>query len=250
MADPADALDPDLSGQVVSMTFFRFSRWRDRFWAFAQMGLARAPLQRIPELQFFKLMGAGTGEGFTPVPDTGAVAILAVWPDLRTARHRIAEAAVYRAYRTRASEVWTVFLTPRTAWGAWGGQMPFQPRGRGYGGAVVALTRATLKPPVLFRFWRRVPSISRAIGADPNVIFKLGVGELPWLHQMTFSIWPDTGAMAAFARADGPHARAIRAVRDGDWFAEELYARFALIGAEGRWGGRDPLAGLAVPIPA
>ena len=125
--------------------------------------------------------------------------------------------------------------------------MPFQPRPGRFDGPVVALTRATLRPSILLRFWARVPRISRAIGADPNVIFKAGVGEVPWLHQMTFSIWPDTASMAAFARSpDGAHAQAIRAVRDGDWFAEELYARFALLRAEGTWGRRDPLAPRAV----
>jgi spheroidene monooxygenase len=39
--------------------------------------------------------------------------------------------------------------------------------------------------------------------------------------------------MAEFARADGPHARAIKAVRDGGWFREELYARFRVDAVEG-----------------
>ncbi len=62
------------------------------------------------------------------------------------------------------------------------------------------------------------------------------------MHQITFSIWPDTETMADFARADGPHARAIRAVRDGDWFSEELYARFHILGDTGSWHGVSPLA--------
>ena len=51
------------------------------------------------------------------------------------------------------------------------------------------------------------------------MLFKIGIGEVPLLQQVTFSIWPDTASMAAFARADGPHARAIRAVREGGWFS-------------------------------
>jgi spheroidene monooxygenase len=95
-----------------------------------------------------------------------------------------------------------------------------------------------------------VPGISDVIGTDPNVAFKIGIGEVPLLHQVTFSIWPDTASMAAFARGDGPHGRAIRAVREGNWFAEELYARFQLLGSEGTWQGRDPLAGLTLPLAA
>jgi spheroidene monooxygenase len=91
------------------------------------------------------------------------------------------------------------------------------------------------------KFWGRTPDISARIGRDANVLFKAGIGEVPWLHQVTFSVWPDTAAMAAFARADGPHAAAIRAVRSEGWFSEELYARFAVLAHAGTWGGRDPL---------
>ena len=91
------------------------------------------------------------------------------------------------------------------------------------------------------KFWGRVPDISTRIGLDENVAFKIGIGEVPWLHQVTFSIWPSAHAMAEFARKDGPHAQAIRAVREGAWFREELYARFAVTGEHGAWDGESPL---------
>ena len=47
--------------------------------------------------------------------------------------------------------------------------------------------------------------------------------------------------MNAFARKSGPHARAIRAVREEGWFREELYARFRVTDATGTWHGRPPL---------
>lgn len=236
---------PRVSNQIVTLCFFRFEGLTNKLWAFAQMGLARIALARLPGLGFFKLMGAGTGEGFTPVPDTGAVAVLTTWPDIETARRQIETAPVFRRYRAHAAEVWVVHLAPRSVWGEWAGRQPFVATPAPLDGPVVALTRATVKPTALLRFWRRVPDISGAIGTDPNVLFKVGVGEVPWVHQMTFSIWPDTDTMAAFARADGPHARAIRAVRAGNWFREELYARFAVVDSHGTWRGRDPLAGPA-----
>ena len=100
---------------------------------------------------------------------------------------------------------------------------------------LAALTRATLRPRHVLRFWRRVPKISEAIAGDKNVAFKIGIGEVPLLHQVTFSIWPDSRALSNFAHTDGPHANAIRAVRQGNWFAEELYARFRVVGTLGRW---------------
>lgn len=210
-----------------------------RIWVLGQMGAARLSFRAIPEVQFWKLCGSGTGEGFTPIPNTQVWAILAVWEDESTAEGMVANADVYCRWRDRADENWTIFLGPTSARGAWSGKAPFDPvwatPEAGSGLPMAALTRATIKPGALPRFWGREPDVSRAIGNDPNVLFKIGIGEVPWLHQVTFSVWPDTEAMANFARKDGPHARAIRAVREGGWFKEELYARFRVLGTTGAW---------------
>jgi spheroidene monooxygenase len=216
------------------------------------MGLARLSLRHEDQARFWKLCGSGTGHGFTPRPNWGVWSILAVWPDLATAEDRVALNPVWQRWRARAQESWTVYMNPISARGTWAGANPFAPDTLPATtvGPLAALTRATVKPSRALRFWNRVPGISDVIGADPNVAFKIGIGEVPLLHQVTFSIWPDTASMAAFARGDGPHGRAIRAVREGNWFAEELYARFQLLGSEGTWQGRDPLAGLTLPLAA
>jgi len=227
--------------QVVSLSFYRFGPLTARLWAFAMMGLARPAMARVPDIGFWKLCGSGTGEGFTPRPNTAVYAVLATWPDLETAQSRLADTALFRRYRSRAEESWTVFLAPQSVRGAWSGVAPFATSDTPVtGGPLAALTRATVKPGLMRRFWGRVPDISRVIGRDPNVMFKIGIGEVPWLHQVTFSIWPDAARMAAFARS-GPHGDAIRAVRAEGWFQEELYARFALLGDIGTWGGASPL---------
>lgn len=232
--------------QIVSLSFFRFAPGLSRLWAFAMMGLARPALARVPGIGFWKLCGSGTGEGFTPRPNTGVYAILATWPDLATAQRQTAEAPIFRRYARRAVECYTLFMQTTSVRGAWSGTTPFEPEGTTDTGPVAALTRATIRPLVALRFWRRVPDISAVIGTDPNVAFKIGIGEVPLLHQVTFSVWPDTARMAAFARHDGPHARAIRAVRDGDWFREELYARFNIVAERGTWQGAKPLQHLGV----
>jgi len=229
--------------QVVSLSFFRFQSRRARLWAFAMMGLARGPMARLPGIGFWKLCGSGTGEGFTPIPNTAVYAILATWPDEATARQSLASAKIFNRYRAKAGESWTVFMTTDSARGAWSGQTPFVPSTAPKSGPLAALTRATIKPGILAKFWGRVPDISGVIGTDPNVLFKMGIGEVPWLHQVTFSIWPDAKAMTNFART-GPHAEAIKAVRQEGWFKEELYARFTLISETGTWGGSSPLTKL------
>lgn len=231
--------------QSVSLSFFRFPSVAARLWALGMMGAARFALPKVPDIGFWKLCGSGTGEGFTPVPNTSVYAILATWPDLETARARTAEARIFQRYRNRSAEDWTVFLAPTSTRGAWSGERPFTISQEGGDGPLAALTRATVKPSVAAKFWKQVPDISDVIGDDPNVLFKIGIGEVPLLHQVTFSIWPDTQTMAAFARhPSGPHQRAIDAVRQGNWFREELYARFAVTGDAGTWGGSSPLTQL------
>lgn len=232
--------------QVVSLSFFRYNALPARLWAFAMMGLARGPMARIADIGFWKLCGSGTGEGFTPVPNTAVYAVLATWPDHDTAKARISEAGIFRRFRRRADENWTVYMTTQSARGEWSGALPFSVSNSAESGALAVLTRATIKPRILMRFWSRVPNISRVIGKDPNVAFKIGIGEVPWLHQITFSIWPDAERMAGFART-GHHAEAIRAVRDEGWFREELYARFKVLSDQGSWNGTSPLKGLESP---
>ncbi len=225
----------------MSLSVFRFPSAGARLWVLGQMGAARLSFMRMKDVGFWKLCGSGTGEGFTPRPNTAVWAILATWPDEETARRNCRETPVYRRWRAHASEDWTVFMSPTSARGAWSGVEPFQAEPDASPGPIAALTRATVKPSVLAKFWGRVPDIQNVIGDDPNVAFKIGIGEVPWLHQVTFSIWPDQASMDAFARKSGPHARAIRAVREEGWFKEELYARFRVLGDAGQWGGHSPL---------
>lgn len=208
------------------------------------MILARRPLHQDPRLRFFKLCGSGTGEGFTPTPNLQVWAIMSAFDSEADARAVVAESPVWRRWRKRASEAWTIYLDPISARGFWAGTNPFQPSpdAQAGDGPLVALTRATVKLQSALKFWRRAPRISDSIGANPDVMFKIGIGEVPLLHQVTFSIWPNVKAMAAFARGETPHGRAIRSVREENWLDEELYARFRILGTEGSWEGRDPLS--------
>ena len=225
----------------MTLSVFRFDAPSARLWAFVQMGAARIDFWRDRSVGFWKLCGSGPRGRFTPGTDGSVWAILATWPDEETARERVADAPVYRRWRSHAAEVATLLLKPGSTRGRWSGQEPFEVEDATLTGPVAALTRATIRPSRLVKFWTEAPDVQGAIDADPNVLFKVGLGEVPFLHQMTFSVWPDTASMTAFARRDGPHANAIRAVRDGDYFSEELYARFSVLDATGTWEGAPPL---------
>ena len=228
--------------QIVAISFFRFEGVFQKLWAFSQMGFARRKLKKIKQISFFKLFGSGVGEGFTPYPNTSVYAILSVWNNLGEAENNIEEREIYENYRTHSIENWTVFLSPISSKGYWDKTNPFKPNKNEFkkkDHMLAALTRATIKPKIMLKFWSKVPAISKVIGNDKNVLFKMGLGEIPWFHQVTFSIWPNAKTMADFARKDGPHAKAIKSVREGNWFSEELYARFEVKKAIGKWCGKS-----------
>ena len=228
--------------QIVAISFFRFEGVFQKLWAFSQMGFARKKLKKIKQISFFKLFGSGIGEGFTPYPNTSVYAILSVWNNLGEAENNIEEREIYENYRTHSIENWTVFLSPISSKGYWDKTNPFKPNKNEFkkkDHMLAALTRATIKPKIMLKFWSKVPAISKVIGNDKNVLFKMGLGEIPWFHQVTFSIWPNAKTMADFARKDGPHAKAIKSVREGIWFSEELYARFEVKKAIGKWCGKS-----------
>ena len=95
--------------QTVTLSLHRFEGLGARLWAFAQMLFARRSLARAEGIQFWKLLGSGTGEGFTPIPNTAVYAILAAWTDReRAASHvsagrRSAATAITRGRSGRCS---------------------------------------------------------------------------------------------------------------------------------------------------
>ena len=229
--------------QTVTISFFQFDSRISRIWAFVQMGFARLYLSQVPRLSFYKLFGTGSDEGFTfkvnPLTNTGVYAILAVWPNEKDAKDGVVYSKIFQKYKTWSKQSWTIFLKPISVRGSWNGKIPFIAQNDSHLGQVVALTRATIKIKTLLRFWEKVPDVQEMIGTDKNVLFKIGMGEVPWLQQVTFSIWPNQSAMDTFARKNGAHSEAIKSVRKDDWFSEELYARFKIFDEIGSWDTKN-----------
>lgn len=242
-AEPPGRLNQAAATQAVSLSWFRFEGFAQKHWALWQMLLSRPKLRRLPGVGFLKMVGTGTREGFHPFPNFGVYGVLAAWPSLDHARAQVSAAAVFRRYRAHASEAFTVYLTPSRARGAWAGAAPFDPAPEaGARLPVAVLTRAAIRPAHVLDFWRRTPGIRATIPGQAHLLFQIGMGEVPWLNQITFTIWDDFEALRAFAYRDGPHSAAIEAARADGWFAEELFARFHVAGCEGTWGGASPLA--------
>ncbi len=135
-------------------------------------------------------------------------------------------------------------MQPVQAHGAWSGVNPFLPLATiTSNGPIAVLTRATLQLSRMRAFWSEVPNTSRVLEKAEGRIASIGIGEAPFVRQATFSLWRSEEEMQAFAyRSD--HQRVIRRTREERWYREELFARFVPIASEGKWEGRDPLAGV------
>ncbi len=227
---------------VVTLSFFRFSGWVDRWWAFKQMGLPHPALREIPGLGFCKLLGSGGGNGFSIRPDWGAYGFLAVWERKALAKSFLGGHPFIQGYRERSQEHYTVYLETIAAHGRWDGGEPFTPvAGPEADRPLAVLTRATIRPRQLWKFWRYTPPASRSLAGREGLLFAKGIGEWPLIQQATFSLWENQAAMQAFAYGNHHHQKVIRKTRELGWYKEELFARFHPVASEGSWGGRDPL---------
>jgi heme-degrading monooxygenase HmoA len=207
------------------------------------MGLMPARLRQVPGLTFFKLMGSGKGGVFSLKPDFFLYGLMATWRSEEAADTFLQRSPVLDTYRRHCEELWTIKMQPIRSHGLWDGVNPFSPADvAGQNPAPLAvLTRASIRLPALPAFWRYGAKTSRDLTQAPGLIAAVGLGELPYVRQATFSIWENEAAMRQYAYSTAHHQQVIRKTRADHWYSEELFARFQVISAAGTWKGRNPL---------
>jgi hypothetical protein len=211
--------------------------------AVLHMATDRRRLARTPGLRFAKLLGTGSGRTFTVRDaDPRRWGLLAVWDD-DAAATVFDRGPVPAGWRRVADEEWGARLEPLAARGLWSRQEPFgRPEARPWHGPVAAVTRARLVLRRAARFWAAVPRVSADLHRSPGLRVALGIGEAPVGLQGTFSVWDSTAALNAFAYRRAPHAAVVQRTERERWYAEELFARFAVRSTWGTLDGVDPLA--------
>jgi hypothetical protein len=211
--------------------------------ALLRMGRDRTRVRRTPGLRFAKLLGTGDGRTFTVRDaDPHHWGLLATWTSRAAAEEFEARSPVARAWRRLAVETWRVDLRPVASRGTWSGRQPFgEPVPKRSDGPVAALTRARLRPAAAAGFWRSVPPVSADLRGRPGLRTAVGIGEAPIGLQGTFSLWESGAAVRAFARGEA-HTEVVARTEPERWYAEELFARFDVVGSRGTLEGRDPLA--------
>jgi hypothetical protein len=205
------------------------------------MGLHRGRVRRTPGVRFAKLLGTGDGRTFT-VRDADPLrwGLLATWADTAAAE-AFDRSPVVAAWESGATESCRLDLRPVASRGSWSGRRPFgDPTPVRSPGPVAALTRARLRAASAPGFWRAVPPVSADLSGRPGLRAAVGIGEAPIGLQGTFSLWDSGAALSEFARSEAHAAVVARRVPER-WYAEELFARFAVVGGRGSLDGADPL---------
>ena len=199
--------------------------------ALLRMALDRRRLRALPGVRFGKLLGTGTGTGFGPGDaDLTRYAAVVAWDDPAGGEL----GPVGAAWDALAQGSAQVELTPLTSRGQWSGQTPFgAPSGGRTDAPVLALTRARLRPARALTFWRAVPPVARELAAAPGLLARFGIGEAPLGWQGTVSVWRTEADLTGFAYRQPEHRAVVRRTPGAGWYAEELFARFAVRGISG-----------------
>ncbi len=235
----------DENEPIVSFTLAHYPK-RGSIAALSHLGLDRLPLALTSGLRFWRLLGVGKGRAFDPHADLQRFALFTVWDTYTALKRFETRSAIMRRINQRADEVWTVHMRPIRWHGKWGGRDPFVgmiPVEPPEPGPWVILTRATLNFTKRRPFLDAVPAVAEQLLQQPNYINSVGVGESPFLHQATLSLWRTLPSVTSFAY--GPttkHIDVIRRTRSEQWYREELFARFRPLETMGTWDGVDPLA--------
>ena len=208
---------------ICSITFFEYGKDKRR-WAFNQMKLAIEPLQNSEGISFFKLLGTGSGFGFSLKPDFRTYALLIVWKDKLAAKQYTLSDA-YLRFNTQCKSNFTYWMGCIQSHGTWAGKNPFTANHKHAGGPIMVITRARVRWIKVLRFLRNVPKASRSAENAPGLIFTKGIGEWPGIEQATFSFWESLEAMQAYAYRE-EHKTIISLVKKEGWYKEELFARF------------------------
>lgn len=214
----------------VSLHVWRVSRRRVPavLWRVAR---DRGALRRLPGVEFAKILG--TGRGMSPGrPDLTRWATLVCWRD--GVDPALGFERVAGAWRRLATAECALDLSPMASRGSWSGRTPFDGDRVARGdGRVVAITRARLRLTRAARFWRAIGPVAAGLSGAPGLVAAFGIGEAPVGWQGTVSVWRDAAALTDFAYRGEAHRAVIARTPTANWYAEELFARFALVDIRG-----------------
>ena len=202
-------------------------------------------------------MGTGKGDAFDFRPDWRRWAMLCVhektFPDFEknhpSEDHQLLKALfggfIAGWYRVFNCKVQWLLMEVDSCHGKWNGRQPFHLENRvaEIPQKVAVLTRATIRFKHASRFWKHAAVFNGEMKKMQGLQFSMGMGEMPWLRQATFSIWENVTAMKNFAYQNHQHQDVVQKTRNEGWYKEELFARMRIVHHSREWN--TPVFGVA-----
>ena len=145
------------------------------------MALDRISLWRMKEISFWKLLGAGKGETFTPRdadPRRWGLLVVIDPQSIST----LENSALLQRWRRRSTSEYSADLSPISVHGQWSRRTPFTDipvADRNWSGPIAAITRARIKWRKNLIFWRSVPPVTTSLHNSEGLIAAIGIGEAP-----------------------------------------------------------------------
>lgn len=173
-------------------------------------------------------MGCGKNGTFDINPDWQQWGLLAVWKDQKEYDSFMANSFISKWWQRFGDSKTTYVCVPYESHGTWDGKEPFgnPTPDRSYDGPIAVLTRATIRVTKARDFWRNVPKVADSMNYAEGFITSIGIGEVPFLKQATFSVWNNLSDVKKFAYRQQEHAEVVKRTRERNWYSEELFARF------------------------
>ncbi len=226
-----------------AITIARYSRSKAIF-GFLSMAIFRLYLRRNKKISFYKLLGCGKGGTFDIRPDLQQWAVLITTDELSFELPFLYGKFITQWWNRFSCEQFTVIAEPTEGHGLWDGKTPFGPlpRQTNTEGVTAVLTRATIRPQKLRAFWKNVQGAAAPLQRAEGFIMSVGIGEVPWIKQATFSIWQSKQLMKQYAYRMKDHTKVIEKTRKEAWYSEEMFVRFKVLATTGTLHGSNPLA--------
>ena len=180
-------------------------------------------------LKFIKLLGTGSKDGFSVIPDFSSYVMITSWENDDFRKKFIDENKLFQEIKNKSSRRIEIKIDPYDYIGTWNGINPFKNKSSYKEGKIIVLTRARVKLNKLINFFVSTSSAAKSIKIKKGAEYYKGVGELPIIEQATISIWESEQSMKDYAYSDKNHLKIINKARKNKWYSEELFVRSNII---------------------
>ena len=176
-------------------------------------------------LKFVKLLGTGSKDGFSVIPDFSSYLIISSWENDNFRKKFFEENETINEMISKSHKRTEIKIDPYNYIGSWDGINPFENESSYKEGKILVLTRARVRLNKLINFFINTSLAAKSIYNKKGAEYYKGVGELPIIEQATISIWESEQFMKDYAYSDKNHIEIIKKARKDDWYSEELFVR-------------------------